>query len=91
MRGFRDQILQSSEAGRWFVEQYYRYSPSVAELIEESALLKWLVRMVLEPVVFSIRYPLVLCVPLFIILALIMQRGVRRNARALLSISQSRF
>lgn len=91
LRGFRDQILQSSEAGRWFVEQYYRYSPSVAEVIEESALLKWLVRMVLEPVVFSIRYPLVLCVPLFIILALIMQRGVRRNARALLSISQSRF
>ncbi len=91
LRGFRDQVLERSEAGRWFVEQYYHYSPPLAQLIGDSELLRWLVRMVLEPVVFAIRYPLVLCLPLFILLALMIRRRLRRNVRALLSVSQSRF
>lgn len=51
LRQFRDVYLLPSRAGQWFVENYYRYSPSVADVIAEHDTLRALVRLVLAPVV----------------------------------------
>lgn len=37
LRKFRDEFLNSSEAGRWVVQRYYRYSPPLACMIARSA------------------------------------------------------
>lgn len=51
LRQFRDVYLLPSRAGQWFVENYYRYSPPVADVITEHDTLRALVRIVLAPVV----------------------------------------
>lgn len=41
LREFRDDCLQQSMPGRTCVALYYRFSPALARLIENSSLLKW--------------------------------------------------
>ena len=56
LRSFRDEVLMKSEAGAWLVEQYYRVSPPLAEIITGNEALKTLVRFeLLDPVVTLIR------------------------------------
>ncbi|MCU0822070.1 MAG: hypothetical protein MUC95_06290 [Spirochaetes bacterium] len=57
LRNFRDQYLITNSAGRMFVESYYRISPSIAEYIKQNDSLRFAVRCLLDPVVFSIRHP----------------------------------
>ena len=57
LRGFRDQVLLTSEAGRIFVDLYYTYSPEVADIIEESPGLRSAVRLGLTPLVFGLENP----------------------------------
>lgn len=66
---FRDSVLKKSEAGRWFVKQYYEYSPPIAEKISQNEGLKMLTRIALKPLVaasYVILNPewLVLAVPI---------------------------
>jgi len=51
LRAFRDQHLLDNAAGQWFVEQYYKLSPPVADYIREHDELKSLVRVGLAPLV----------------------------------------
>ncbi len=51
LREFRDDYLLKNSAGRFFVRNYYRYSPKVAEYISERPMLKKLVRFGLKPLV----------------------------------------
>jgi hypothetical protein len=51
LREFRDQYLLTNKAGRALVSCYYRHSPSLADTIQESELLKSLTRIVLMPVI----------------------------------------
>jgi len=51
LKAFRDEILQKVPAGRTLVELYYRHSPAAAEKIEDSPLLKTIVRAALLPAV----------------------------------------
>ncbi|MFO7603529.1 MAG: CFI-box-CTERM domain-containing protein [Gammaproteobacteria bacterium] len=51
LRHFRDRHLLSHAAGRWFVKQYYRYSPPVAAVLAESPVLKAIMRGLLLPLV----------------------------------------
>jgi PKD repeat protein/pimeloyl-ACP methyl ester carboxylesterase len=44
LRGFRDQYLLKSEAGREFVNFYYRFSPPIAKFIENKPLIKTFLR-----------------------------------------------
>jgi len=57
LRRFRDTYLLANGAGRAFVEFYYRYSPPLASLIRTHEPLKILVRILLTPIVYSIKYP----------------------------------
>jgi hypothetical protein len=57
LRQFRDDYLLTNIAGTWFVEFYYRNSPSIADYIRERESLKLMVRALLTPVVYTIEYP----------------------------------
>jgi len=59
LRRFRDDYLITNSIGRTFVEFYYRHSPPLAKLIREHEGLKILVRMVLTPIVYFIKYPMI--------------------------------
>jgi len=51
LRDFRDRYLLTSNSGRWFVAQYYRYSPPLADFLRDRETLRMLVRGLLTPVV----------------------------------------
>ncbi len=53
LRDFRDQYLLPNRPGRWFVTQYYRLSPPVADIIRDRAWLRSSVRFALTPVVWT--------------------------------------
>ena len=51
LRAFRDEYLQTSEAGRWFVRQYYKYSPPFADYLRQDDNLRAVVRGALSPLI----------------------------------------
>jgi len=54
LRDFRDKYLMTTKLGRVLVGLYYKYSPSVADLIAKSKMLKVAVRINLLPLVVFI-------------------------------------
>jgi len=58
LRAFRDGFLQRSAPGRAFIGFYYRHSPPIAAVIAEHDWLRFLVRMLLTPLVLAIAFPL---------------------------------
>ncbi|MGB7740953.1 MAG: DUF11 domain-containing protein [Steroidobacteraceae bacterium] len=58
LRAFRDRYLQRTAVGRAFIRFYYRHSPPIAAVIGEHAWLRFLVRMLLTPLVLAIAFPL---------------------------------
>jgi hypothetical protein len=58
LREFRDRYLQRSSPGRAFIRFYYRHSPPIAAVIAEHDWLRFLVRMLLTPLVLAIAFPL---------------------------------
>ena len=54
LRDFRDEVLMKSAPGRWFVEEYYKYSPPVADIIRNNEVLKTTVRVGLKPLVWLV-------------------------------------
>lgn len=50
LRAFRDRVLMTNAAGRFFVTAYYRYSPPVAVLVRKSAVLRVIVRFMIRQV-----------------------------------------
>ena len=55
LRRFRDEHLMRSEAGRNFVDWYYRYSPAIANFIRERDSLRAAVRWALWPLVWLVN------------------------------------
>jgi hypothetical protein len=72
LRDFRDKYLLTNSIGRKFVHLYYKYSPSIASEIAKSEVAKSIVRAVLTPIVYIIKYPLYsfFIISLFIFLAI---------------------
>lgn len=56
LRAFRDEKLDRNAAGRGFIKAYYRFGPSLAEVVSSSPLLKWFSRhVVLAPLIRVLR------------------------------------
>lgn len=73
LREFRDKYLITNKAGRYLVNGYYRYSPPIAHYIEDKTWLKGIVRGLLWPVIYSIKYPLIAFVTFMLILSIIVK------------------
>jgi hypothetical protein len=58
LRNFRDEVLMKSDLGRAFIRAYYRNSPAIAGIVEDSNILRPAVRILLTPIVYAIKYPL---------------------------------
>jgi len=70
LREWRDKVLLTTGPGRWLVQQYYRYSPLVADFIAERGWLKALVRLALLPLILLISRPFAAIVALLTCLAM---------------------
>ncbi|QIR75808.1 hypothetical protein FA592_06005 [Sulfurospirillum diekertiae] len=62
LRHFRDRYLLTNAPGQWVVENYYHYSPPIADSIRKNSALRLLTQMVLTPIVFCIEYPIFLSI-----------------------------
>ena len=51
LRAFRDQYLLTNKPGRWFMEQYYRLSPPLADELRAHDDWRAIVRFALSPLV----------------------------------------
>jgi hypothetical protein len=51
LRAFRDEYLQTNDAGRWLVTQYYKYSPPLADYLRQNHVLRSVVRGGLSPLI----------------------------------------
>jgi len=51
LRAFRDEYLLTNETGRWFVSQYYKYSPPLADYLRQHETLRSVVRGGLSPLI----------------------------------------
>jgi len=69
LRHFRDDVLLKSSAGRAFVKLYYTYSPPCADFIRQHEILRTVVRLLLTPVVAFVKFPLLLPLTFFVLLA----------------------
>ena len=57
LREFRDLHLLTNAPGRAFVDFYYKYSPSIADVIRGSEYLRFITRVLLAPVVMFVVFP----------------------------------
>jgi len=56
LRSFRDDILLKLPGGKKIVKMYYKYSPHIAEKIVRSEFQKWMIRMLLLPVILVLKF-----------------------------------
>ena len=61
LREFRDQHLLTNSLGTWLVKFYYRNSPPIADYIRERETLRTVVRSILSPIVYAIKFPIAAC------------------------------
>jgi subtilisin family serine protease len=57
LRAFRDRHLLTNSPGKTFVYLYYKYSPSIADVIRDSEYLRFITRGLLAPVVMFVVFP----------------------------------
>jgi CSLREA domain-containing protein len=74
LRDFRDRQLLTNSVGSGLVEFYYRHSPPVADYIRERETLRAIVRTLLTVVVYSIEYPALALLTLFLFAGLAMRK-----------------
>jgi len=55
-RTFRDMYLKKFTLGKIFIKYYYLYSPPIAKTIENSTILKFIVRTILHPLYLMAKY-----------------------------------
>ena len=77
LREFRDRHLLNNSPGRAFVDFYYKYSPSIADVIRDSEHLKFITRIVLTPVIMFVFFPYIsigICFSSLIIVSIVLRK-----------------
>jgi prepilin-type N-terminal cleavage/methylation domain-containing protein len=96
LRDFRDNHLVNWPGGKWFVKQYYKHGPVIADLIRNKPVAMWAVRCFLAPfaaIAFCLMYA-PLAIPLLFFVSLIITMAVfnafRRKPRLNTGLFHSR-
>lgn len=79
LKQFRDQVLLSTSLGKGLVDFYYHYSPPLAEVIARHESLRFATRIVLTPLVYGLKFPLVTGILVLILGSGIWWKGRRRR------------
>jgi hypothetical protein len=74
LRKFRDNYLITNSLGQMLVYAYYKYSPPIADFIARHEFLRALTRFALTPIVYAIKYPLLLLITLMLFGLMIFRR-----------------
>ncbi|GAM07839.1 hypothetical protein OR1_00108 [Geobacter sp. OR-1] len=83
LRHFRDDFLLKSAPGRAFVAFYYKHSPPIADFISEHDLLRAVTRILLTPLIFAVKYPILFALLLSTIAAGVVSFRKHRKEEAL--------
>ncbi|MCX7992017.1 MAG: hypothetical protein N2999_08365, partial [Proteobacteria bacterium] len=59
LRDFRDRVLIRFDAGKAFVNIYYKYSPAIADIVGKSLILRFFCLLFILPLVYVIKFPLI--------------------------------
>lgn len=85
LREFRDKYLLTNRPGRAFVEFYYSVSPPVADYIARHDTLRFVARLLLTPLVYGIKYPMVSIFATILLVIggwfMLLSRGMRAGSR----------
>jgi hypothetical protein len=74
LRNFRDEYLLTNQLGQQFVKFYYETSPGIANYIRQHELLRSITRWLLTPIVYIIKYPIILVLLLVGLLGYVKQK-----------------
>lgn len=74
LRHFRDDVLLKSAPGKAFVRFYYKHSPQIADFIREHEVLRTVVRLMLTPLIAVVRFPALIPLALFGLMAFAWRR-----------------
>ncbi|MDR0368092.1 MAG: hypothetical protein LBH82_03000 [Bacteroidales bacterium] len=55
LRQFRDEVLQNSMFGRWFIKTYYHYSPKLVEKLKDKQTINTIIRNLLNQIIKIIK------------------------------------
>ena len=66
LRGFRNDFLLTNRIGKALVSLYYTYSPPLAGYIAQNEFLKTTTRIIIKPIVYTVKYPLYVMLGLII-------------------------
>jgi len=84
LRNFRDKVLLSHKYGQKIVDFYYKHSPSIASKIAMHSGAKNIIRQVLTPIVFMVKYPLSVLALLIALVFGVWYRGYVVNKKGVL-------
>jgi len=79
LKKFRDNHLLTNFAGRYFVKWYYKISPPIAEHLKNSPLQASITRFALTPIVYTIKYPVLIGLTLLVLAGLLIFRLKRSS------------
>ena len=82
LRDFRDRFMMTKRPGRALVAFYYRHSPSFADFIADRDWLRAIVRGMLMPIVYTIKYPGLAALSIIILIAAALVRRRHRRLAA---------
>ncbi len=85
LRHFRDEYLLTNAPGRTFVEWYYQASPPLAAFITQHDSARVMTRLLLTPVVYAVKYPVMVLVMMVLVVGGI-SRWRRSRARVMQGI-----
>ncbi|OPY69609.1 MAG: hypothetical protein A4E57_01094 [Syntrophorhabdaceae bacterium PtaU1.Bin034] len=82
LRDFRDNHLLTNRAGKQFVAAYYKYSPSIAAVIEKSETLRLIGKLFIAPIVSAVQHAYLFLMVIGAAVVVVVRRKTRRRRQS---------
>lgn len=90
LRDFRDRYLLTNMPGRAFVALYYRLSPPIADFISEHESARFMIRILLVPIIFAVKHLSAVLATAVILLLMACRRVWKRSAIKTAAVTENR-